>query len=141
MDILDNKVMKFDNEEQLENYLQLNSISRHRAKQFFSIPIEVLEKCSPQASICYMHILWRSNVGNVISNTALAKVLGCSTRTITNLIDELISKGCITVYIVSKTVRYIYPNYILPTVFVSSKKDIDTSINDKEPLNGGFREL
>ena len=135
-DVVEGKVIKVDSEEQMEMYMKLNASTRHRSKQYFSIPVEVLECCSFQASILYMHILWRSNVGNIISNTSLASIMKCSTRTISNLIEELISKGCITCYIVNKTTRYIYPNYILPTIYVTTKKEIDTSLDTND--NGGF---
>ena len=135
-DVVEGKIIKVDSEEQMENYMKLNAVQKHRSRQYFSIPIEVLEKCSFQASICYMHILWRSNVGNIISNTSLAALMKCSTRTISTLIEELIAKGCITCYFVNKTTRYIYPNYILPTIYVMSKKEIDTA-NDVDD-NGGF---
>lgn len=150
-DVLDGKVIKIDSEESFQNYMKLNAVVKYQSRQFFSIPIEVLNKCSYQASICYAHILWRSNVGNVISNTALAKLMNCTTRTITNLIDELTVKGCITVYFVNKTTRYIYPNYILPTALVMSKDVVDTAyerFDDESEQeyrerieNGGFKKL
>lgn len=141
--VFSGKVIKVDSEDAMEGYLRSNSVAKHPTKQFMACPVEVLERCSYQASICYMHLLWRSNVGNVISNTALAKIMKCSTRTITNLIDELIVKGCITVFLVSKTTRYIYPNYILPTAYVISKKSIDTATSNALDNidNGGFEEL
>lgn len=152
-DVLEGKVIKIDSQEEFENYMKLNAHVKHQSRQFLPIPVEVLDKCSYQASICYGHLLWRSNVGNVISNTALAKLMKCTTRTITNLIDELTVKGCITVYFVNKTTRYVYPNYILPTAIVFSKEDIDTAVNldrreneteqdyQERLENGGFKKL
>lgn len=133
----DDNVMRVD--DITEAQAVSNSIVRHFTKQYLSCPIEVLEKCSPQACICYMKLLYRSNVSDVVTNGLLAKDLNCTKRTVSNLIEELTAKGCIKVLYVSKTIRFIYPVYVLPVVFKVTSKIED--MQELEDENGGFTEL
>lgn len=114
-------------------YGEYNAKVKHFTKQYLSCPIEVLKVCSPRACILYMQILYKSNLNAYMSNTELAMVMNCTPRNIENIINELLVKGCITVFYKSKTVRYIYPNYVLPFVLDTSK---ETNKAFKASLNG-----
>ncbi len=115
--------------------------------QFFAVPSEVTKKCSPEASILYGYILGFSNNLYRGSNTALASLMRCSTRTISRLLNELKDNDCIYIVIVNRTTRLVYPRYTLPFIL-----DIEPSIKEKKsdshvknnPIdqpNGGFRSL
>ena len=103
--------------------------------QWLSVPSDVFKRCSPEACFLYSHILGFSSGLYRGSNTALAKLMHCSTRTIARLMNELQDNKCIKVVVVTRTTRLIYPVYTLPFIM-----DIESS-GKKKLENGGFEEL
>lgn len=137
----------FDTIEEANEYLR--NLKTQKSGHWVSVPAEVTYKVSAEASILYGYILGFSNTGYFGSNTLLSKMLNCSSRTISRLMNELIEKECIEVVVVSKTRRLIYPLYTMPFVY-----DIDPSFGAKgtktlskvknNPIdqpNGGFKSL
>ena len=105
--------------------------------QWLSVPTDVYKRCSPEACFLYSHILGFSSGLYRGSNTALAKLMSCSTRTIARLMNELQEKKCIKVVIVSRTTRLIYPVYTLPFIM-----DIESSSkSNKKELKDDYRKV
>lgn len=107
--------------------------------QWLSIPSDVFKRCSAEACFLYSHILGFSSGLYRGSNTALAKLMSCSTRTITRLMNELQEKECIKVVVVNRTTRLVYPVYTLPFIL-----DIESSSKKVKEQNedfGGFEVL
>lgn len=103
--------------------------------QWLSVPSDVFKRCSPEACFLYSHILGFSSGLYRGSNTALAKLMHCSTRTIARLMNELQDNKCIKVVVVTRTTRLIYPVYTLPFIM-----DIESS-GKKKLDNGGFESV
>lgn len=120
--------------------------------QFFAVPSEVTKKCSPEASILYGYILGFSNNLYRGSNTALASLMRCSTRTISRLLNELKDNDCIYIVIVNRTTRLVYPRYTLPFILDIESEPKRKKLSDYDkpskvknnPFdlpNSGFRDL
>ena len=118
-----------------------DEIEQVNTQQYFSIPIEVLQRNSSQACICYMYLLYKSNLGNIVTNTSLAKDMDCSTRTITRLLDELAFNDCIKILYVNKAIRYIYPVYILPIIYKINNTDNEEQEEKKQIEEKPTKEL
>lgn len=113
-----------------------DSINRVQCERFLAIPTEVTKRVSGEAAILYGYMLGYK--GYYGSNVKLAEDLGCSTRTIMRLLNELIDKECIKVVYWNKTTRMIYPLYAIPYILNVESKPNNKSIED---TNGGFEEL
>lgn len=112
------------------------------SQSWFSVPKEVFDICTPQASLLYGHLLGFSNGIYRGSSQALAELMNCSTRNIARMLNELREKGCIKVVVISRSRRLIYPVYTCP--FILDNEPIDTKsdkIDTKGFANGGFEEL
>lgn len=130
-----NEIMYFNDMEQTSQYIQtLKSIP---SRKWVSVPYEVASICSPEASILYGNILGFISGLYQGTNTALADLMHCSTRTIARLINELKEKECIKVVVVNRTTRLIYPLYTMPFIYkIDNEKKKES---DKD--NGGILEL
>lgn len=110
------------------------TFKKYDSVSWLSVPKDVFEVCSPEACLLYSHLLGFANGLYKGSNTALANLMHCSTRTISRLLNELQVKNCIRVIVVNRQVRLLYPVYTLPFILVtepSSKKSSKSLENEK----------
>ena len=142
-------IHEFNSVDEANDYL--HDIKANEAKHWFTVPYEVVNRVSAEASILYGFISGFASTGYMGYNTTLSKAMKCSTRTITRLLNELMQAGCIDVVVVSKTRRLIYPMYNTPFIMDSAptpsfsttkKKSISKVKNNPIDLpNGGFKDL
>lgn len=135
-DIIKEKVIHVASKKDMEEIF--NSLNMIQSQRFLSIPTEVTKLVSGEAAILYGYMLGYK--GYYGSNVKLAEDLGCSTRTIMRLLNELVEKECIKVVYWNKSTRLIYPLYAIPYML-----NVETKPKSKEKVidnnNGGFEEL
>lgn len=132
-DIVSEKVIHVANKQDMDAIF--DSINRVQCERFLAIPTEVTKRVSGEAAILYGYMLGYK--GYYGSNVKLAEDLGCSTRTIMRLLNELVQNECIKVVYWNKTTRMIYPLYAIPYILNVESKTRNKSIE----RNGGIDEL
>jgi len=134
------KVMEVANKKEAEKIVK--KFECIVSQSWFSVPKEVFDICTPQASLLYGHLLGFSNGIYRGSSQALAELMNCSTRNIARMLNELREKGCIKVVVISRSRRLIYPVYTCPFILDNEPIDIKSNkLDNKGFSNGGFEEL